>query len=204
MKTSILAYFVPSIFATIRQRLLGLVPMLYGLGGERQIKGKFHWLKLLTIFFGSLMQVGANQFGDFTYTDNGMAITITDYPTTARGDVVIPTMILGKPVISIANSAFSYCSALTSVTIPSSVTSIGIGVFDQCSNLVSLTMVAPNSQYSSEDGVLFNTWKTSLIECPEGKSGAYTIPPIEENVFRKFSFVRRAKPTDDLPPVFII
>ena len=34
--------------------------------------------------------LSADQFGDFTYTDNGSSITITDYPTTAVGAVDIP------------------------------------------------------------------------------------------------------------------
>jgi hypothetical protein len=38
-------------------------------------------------------------------------------------------------------------------------------------------MVAPsNPSYSSVDGVLFNKNQTTLIECPGGKSGSYTIP----------------------------
>ena len=43
-------------------------------------------------------------------------------------------------VTSIGNSAFSYCSALTSITIPDSVTSIGNNVFLSCSGLTSITI----------------------------------------------------------------
>ena len=44
---------------------------------------------------------------------------------------------------SIGNSAFSYCSGLTSVTIPNSVTTIGSNAFRGCSGLTSVTI--PNS-----------------------------------------------------------
>ena len=44
---------------------------------------------------------------------------------------------------SIGNNAFSYCSGLTSVTIPNSVTSIGRSAFMHCSGLTSVTI--PNS-----------------------------------------------------------
>ena len=81
----------------------------------------------------------ADTFGDFTYTDDGTSITITDYPTTNTGDVVIPDTIIGKPVTSIGSRAFYSCSALTSVTIGDSVTSIGDSAFANCSSLVAIT-----------------------------------------------------------------
>ena len=37
-------------------------------------------------------------------------------------------------------------------------------------------MDALNSVYSSVDGVLFNKSQTTLIQCPGGKAGSYTIP----------------------------
>ena len=43
----------------------------------------------------------------------------------------------------IADAAFEYCSGLTSITIPNSVTSIGEGAFYSCTRLTSLTI--PNS-----------------------------------------------------------
>ena len=43
----------------------------------------------------------------------------------------------------ISDEAFKYCSSLTSVTIPNSVTSIGGGAFNGCSGLTSITI--PNS-----------------------------------------------------------
>jgi hypothetical protein len=44
----------------------------------------------------------------------------------------------------IANSAFSECSSLASVTIPNSVTSIGSSAFEGCSNITSVTWNAKN------------------------------------------------------------
>ena len=40
-------------------------------------------------------------------------------------------------MIEIGSSAFSGCSSLTSITIPSSVTEIGDATFDSCTNLTS-------------------------------------------------------------------
>ena len=33
-----------------------------------------------------------------------------------------------------------------------------------------------NPVYTSVDGVLFNKSQTTLIQCPAGKAGSYTIP----------------------------
>jgi hypothetical protein len=63
------------------------------------------------------------------------------------GDVVIPqTVNYGNTdfkVVGIGDEAFYYCSGLTSVTIPNSVTSIGYSVFEYCYGLTSVTI--PNS-----------------------------------------------------------
>jgi len=64
---------------------------------------------------------------------------------------------------------------LTSVTIPDSVTSIGVGAFD-CTGLTSIVVDANNAVYSSQDGVLYNKAMTVLIQYPVGKSGGFTIP----------------------------
>lgn len=71
----------------------------------------------------------ADQFGDFTYTDDGTSISITDYPTTATGAVVIPETIAGKPVTAIGAHAFSSCASITDLMIPQTVISIGSYAF---------------------------------------------------------------------------
>ncbi len=63
---------------------------------------------------------------------------------------------------------------LTSVTIPSSVTSIGSYAFYGCSNL-KITVDSANPIYASLDGALFNKAMTELIRGP-GATSNYTIP----------------------------
>ncbi len=103
-----------------------------------------HWLKFILVFFCMLNALPAEEYGLFTYIDDGTSITITDYPTTAVGEVVIPARIpddiTGKPVISIGDWSFSGCSGLTSITIPDSITSIGIYAFLVCSGLKNVTI----------------------------------------------------------------
>jgi hypothetical protein len=78
-------------------------------------------------------------------------------------------------VVSIGDYAFTGCS-LTKVTIPDSVTSIGVGVFADCGNLTIITVDTNNPDYSSMNGALFNKNQTTLIQYPENKAGNYTIP----------------------------
>ena len=55
----------------------------------------------------------------------------------------LTSVIIPNSVTSIGRSAFAYCSGLTSLTIGNSVTSIGISAFYACSSLTSITI--PNS-----------------------------------------------------------
>jgi len=89
----------------------------------------------------------------------------------------LTSVTLGTSVTSIGRYAFYYCYRLTSVTIPSSVTSIGDGAFYACASLTAITVDALNSSYSSVDGVLFNANQTTLILYPVDKyDSSYTIP----------------------------
>ncbi|HCE42376.1 MAG TPA: hypothetical protein DET40_02365 [Lentisphaeria bacterium] len=158
------------------------------------------WSRLSIVafmFFAFAVSAMAEQFGDFTYTDNGADITITDY-SGADDAVTIPGTILGKPVTGIDAYAFSFAD-MTSVTIPSTIINIedaaffgceylasiyiGSGVasirkeiFDSCNRLASISVDESNPSYSSKYGILFNKDKTTLVLYPMGKSGDYTIP----------------------------
>jgi hypothetical protein len=88
----------------------------------------------------------------------------------------LTSVTISPGVTSIGGYAFVGCTSLTSVTIPASVTSIGEAAFYGCTGLTSIAVDAENPNYSSVDGVLFNKEQTSLIQCPGGKVGAYTIP----------------------------
>ena len=72
--------------------------------------------------------------------------------------------------------AFAW-SALETVTIPSSVTIIGDSAFLGCADITEIVVDEQNANYCSEDGVLFDKDKTTLIQYPAAKEGAsYIIP----------------------------
>lgn len=78
---------------------------------------------------------------DFEFTPDNTAVIVTRYKGPAA-DVTIPSCYQGKPVTTIDHAAF-HDSAVTSVTIPDSVTSISDGAFGFCSQLTNISI--PNS-----------------------------------------------------------
>lgn len=108
----------------------------------RHLVFPFVLISLLLIPLLSIRVHGA-ELSDLSYTTNSNGVTITDCDTSASGELVIPTTIDGFSVYSIGSNAFRDCSALTSVTIPDSVTFIGDLAFLNCTALTSVTI--PNS-----------------------------------------------------------
>jgi len=79
--------------------------------------------------------------------------------------------------------AFETCTYLTSVTIGSSVTNIGDYAFVACTSLTTINVVAGNSAYTAENGVLYNKAKTVLIQYPAGKiDTSFAIPNSVMNI----------------------
>ena len=131
---------------------------------------------VLCVFSGLLSPlVRAEQFGAFTYTSDGAAITITGY-TGAGGAVTIPGEIAGLPVRVIGDSAFLGKANLIAVNLPESVTSVVSSAFFYCPDLISIDVAAANTSYRSVDGVLFDKSLTTLVRYPGGKAGSYAIP----------------------------
>lgn len=80
-----------------------------------------------------------------------------------------------ESVTYIGDNVFEGCWSLESVTIPKSVNKISYKAFYDC-RLTEINVDKNNPYYSSENGVLFNKDKSTLIRCPQGKNGTYTVP----------------------------
>ena len=77
---------------------------------------------------------------DLTIRVVGNDAVVQKCKTTATGELVIPENYKGYPVTSIDAWAFENCRTLKSVTIPDSVTDIGIGVFRFCKGLTKVKL----------------------------------------------------------------
>lgn len=98
-----------------------------------------------------------------TYTEKDGRITVTGLKKDVE-ILVIPEKIDGKPVVAIADSAFSG-SSLTGVSIPSGVESIGWFAFFGC---VSLTSISLPDTLTSVGYDAFSSCPKLTIYCPAG------------------------------------
>jgi hypothetical protein len=111
----------------------------------------------------------------------------------------ITTLIIESGVVRIGAQAFYGCDHLASVMIPETVTAIGFGAlagcgmesiiisasvtsieeaaFAYCQRLTGIAVASNNPSFSSEDGVLFDKNKATIIQYPAGKTNnSYTLP----------------------------
>lgn len=157
---------------------------------------------LLTITSGLNLTAYADssQYGNIYYEEKEDGTIEITGCTSSATSINIPSTIVGKTVMSIrncafygcknlvnvtipdsitsiGNNAFEYCASLKSVLIPGSVKSIGNAAFNRCESLMNIEVIKNNSNYFSQDGVLFDKNKTKLIQYPIGnKRIAYDIP----------------------------
>lgn len=141
---------------------------------KKIMKRAFSVLLAFAIAFGALQFVdvelapraAAEQVsGFYTYVVEDGEATIIDVNEKISGNAVIPSKLGGCPVTRIENGAFAYCSKLTGVTIPDSITSIGEWAFNETGFY--------NKESNWENGVLYIG--KYLIDAKETLSGKYEI-----------------------------
>ena len=131
----------------------------------------------------SVTSIGTCAFGgctgltSITFASESQLETIGEYAFSDCNNASLTSITIPASVTTIKQSAFENCTGLTSITIPANVTSIENWAFYGCTGLTSINVDADNATYASEDGVLFDKTKTTIIQYPQSKSGtAYTIP----------------------------
>ena len=87
---------------------------------------------------------------------------VSDCDTSIFGEVIIPIVYNGLPVLEIGDYAFSSCASLTSINIPSSVTSIGEYAFYGCTSLTSINIP---SSITSTGSFAFDRCTSLTIYC---------------------------------------
>lgn len=126
------------------------------------------------------------QLFDFEFILNNTAVVVIRYKGTAA-DVTIPSRYQGKPVTvidhiafynnsavtsvtipdsvtAIPDYAFGFCSQLTNISIPNSVTFIGFSAFNSCTSLKSITL--PSSLSTIQSCAFYNCGNLKTIRIP--------------------------------------
>lgn len=126
------------------------------------------------------------QLFDFKFILNNTAVVVISYKGTAA-DVTIPSRYKGKPVTvidpvafynnsavtsvtipdsvtAIPDYAFGFCSQLTNISIPNSVTFIGFSAFNSCTSLESITL--PSSLSTIQSYAFYNCGNLKTIRIP--------------------------------------
>jgi hypothetical protein len=117
----------------------------------------------------------------FFYCDTLTSVSIPNSVTTIGTEAFgncrgLTSITIPNSVKTIEASAFWGCEGLTNVFLPNSVETIEASAFGSCENLKSIDVAKDNSHYSSENGVLFDISKKTLIQYPCGIKGKYVIP----------------------------
>ncbi|MDE7122349.1 MAG: leucine-rich repeat domain-containing protein [Oscillospiraceae bacterium] len=103
--------------------------------------------------------------GTLTISGTGTMDNWDKYPDWHDFDSDMKKIILKNGVTTIGSNAFSYCTALTSITIPDSVTAIEEGAFSYCESLASVTI--PDSVITIGSHAFFGCTALKSITIPD-------------------------------------
>ncbi len=112
--------------------------------------------------------------------DSGEGGTSFFIQPTYEGDIMIPaTVMCGKTtctVTSVEEGAFRNSLQLTSISLPATLTNLGVAPFAKCSKLERITVADENAVYQAVGGMLYDKKVTTLITCPAATSGDVVLP----------------------------
>ncbi len=138
----------------------------------------FMLLILLTVSSTAWAEAPEEKFqgGDYQYVlpeDGGAKITAYLGEAT---ELSVPAELDGHPVTAIGDRAFYWNQSLKEISIPDSVTAMGVNPFSGCKNLTRIA-VSPDSAFEVVDGALFEKSAKRLVCLPSGlKLSEYSVP----------------------------
>ena len=103
--------------------------------------------------------------------------------------LLIESVIIQSKVTSIGENAFYGCENLKTITIGKDVAKIGESAFFACISLTSIDVLETNKTYKSLQGVVYTKDGKTLVACPAGKTGKFTVSSTE-NKENKMSFAQ--------------
>ena len=148
---------------------------------------------------------GANGIPEFTWATNTYeeynsetgayevhnVATLTGYYG-SDADVEIPATVTidgtEYTVTTIGDNAFMGNNSVETINIPATVSGIGYRVFGNCQNLTEINVAGGNTNYVSEDGVLYSADKSTLIAYPAGKDDNKFDVPEDVYYFSDYAF----------------
>lgn len=113
--------------------------------------------------------------------------------TLTEGSVTVPETIEGLPVTAIVDWAFTLCTKITSVTLPETITYIGIGAFQHCYEMVSINI--PESVSKIGQRAFLKCYKLREVDIPQG------IEAIEAMCFFQCTDLERADIPDGVTAI---
>lgn len=117
---------------------------------------------------GSLVIEGTGDMYNYTY--------LGQTPWAEYNDRIVEITI-GEGVTSVGIGAFYSCSAVKSISLPSTVYNIRLFAFGACTALEAINVSTDNALFCSEDGVVYNKDKSMLVRYPAGKTAtSFDIP----------------------------
>ena len=136
----------------------------------------------------SVSYVGLNAFESTEWYKNypEEVLYINDILYKCNGDKFTGTSIsIKKGTVTICSYAFEGCTSLGSITIPSSITSIGVCVFSACYNLTSIIVESGNRIYDSRENcnAIIETASNTLLTGCKNAVIPNSITSIEDGAF---------------------